>query len=316
MRRFALKRVAILVCLMVVPVPVLAGTTVGAIDQCIKTILHSEKHLYEQKKIELDFYCPDLPKKIGKLPLQKNLSYKFDSVSSIAELRDLRQFLTLSHKMPGHAYRFNYQEVGQIVEKVYLEKPKPQKGLWSRIWNWIKQYLPTLDKEQSEKLDKFLNSLSLSERNGKIIFYSSSALILIVALWIVYREWNYYRRAGSSRKSRHIDVSGVGSVLDAKEVSLVQIPKLPAKYRTPALLRWAIDFCIGRGELPPNQSLTSREMQRILVRNNSIHSRFFSDLVGESEKVVYGNAEPDESEIERLLASAEKLSASTEGAAG
>ncbi|MGW8246507.1 MAG: hypothetical protein ACWGOV_00225 [Acidiferrobacterales bacterium] len=315
MCRFAPGRVAILFASLVVPVPVLAGTAIEAIDQCIHTISHSQKFHSERKKIELDFYCPDLPGKINKSPLQKNLSYKFDAISSIAELRDLRQFLVISQRAPGRTYRFDYQEVGKIVEKVYQEKPKPQQGLWSRVWNWLKQYLPTLNKEQSEKLDKFFNSLSLSERNGKIIFYLSSALILIIATWIVYREWRYYRRAGGTRKLQQAGVSVPGWPAESRAVALNQIPTLPLQYRGPALLHWAIDFCIGRGELPSNQSLTSREMQRILVREKSAHSQFFTDLVGQSEKVVYGNADPNEAELDRLLANAEELSTSVDGGA-
>lgn len=316
MRKFAPGWFAILFASLVVPVPVLAGTAIDAIDQCINTISHGRKIHNQEKKVELDFYCPDLPQKINRLPLQKNLSYKFDSVSSIAELEDLRQFLMLSRKLPGRAHHFNYENVGKIVEKVYQEKPKPHEGVWSRVWNWLKQYLPTLDKEQSEKLEKFLNSISLSEQNGKIIFYSSSALILIIAIWIVFREWRYYRRAGGTRRLQRADETVFGSTFDSKTISLNKIPAIPLKYRASALLHWAIDYCIGRGELPSNQSLTSREMQRILASENSAHSEFFSDLVGQSEKVVYGNAEPDENELDRLLASARELGATAEGSAG
>lgn len=248
--------------------------------------------------------------------MQKNLSYKLDSVSSLAELKDLRQFLTLSRKVPGRAYRFNYQSVGKVVASVYEEKPRPREGLWSRVWKWLKQYMPSLDKEQSEKLDKFINSIKLSDHSRKIMFYSSSTLILIIATWIVYREWRYFRKAGGTRRLRHAGVSDPGGFFDAKTISLNQIPALPVEFRPSALLHWAIDFCIGRGELPSNQSLTSREMQRILVREKSAHSQFFTDIVNQSEKVVYGNADPDEVELERLLGNAEEFSATVEGGAG
>lgn len=315
MRRFAPGRVVILLASLVVPVPVLAGTAINAIDHCIDTISAGQKYHNERKKVELDFYCPDLPQKINRLPLRKNLSYKFDSISSIAELKDLRQFLMVSHKAPGRSFHFNYADVGKIVDKVYQEKPTPREGMWSRIWSWLKQYLPTLDKEQSEKLEKFLSSLRLSERTGNIIFYSSSALILVIAIWVVFREWRYYRRAGGTHAVRRAGEPGFSDAMDTRTVSLDQIPVLAVKYRGPALLRWAIGFCIGRGELPANQSLTSREMQRILVREKSVHSEFFTDLVGQTEQVVYGNAEPDEAELDRLLSNAREFGTTVEGAA-
>lgn len=316
MRSLGLGLTSILVVLLVPPLPASAGTTGEAVDQCIRTIQHSNKRQGDLKKVELDFYCPGLIREIARSPLQKNLSYRFDSVSSIAELKDLRQFLRVSREEPVRTYHFKYQDVGKIVERVYQEKPKPQKGMWARLWDWLKEYLPTLDEEQSKKLDKLLNSFSVSERTGNIIFYSSSAIILIIALWIVYREWSYYRRAGGSRKSAPTRGSQTVRSLGSAPVSLAQMSRMPAKYRVSALLHWAIDFCVDRGELPSNHSLTSREMQRILQRNSSEHSQYFSDVVRESEKVVYGNTIPDEVEIERLLAGAQKLEATTAGANG
>ena len=316
MRRLGLSPAIALVVTLVLPVPAAAVTTSKAIDQCIDTILRSNRQQGDLKKIELDFYCPGLTREIARSPLQRNLGYRFDSVSSLAELRDLRQFLQVSREAPVRSYHFNYQDVGKIVERVYQEKPEPQKSIWARLWDWLKQYLPTLDEEQSKKLDKLLNSFSVSERAGNIIFYSSSAIILIIALWIVYREWRYYRRTGGSHKSSPAHGLQPDRSFDSTPVSLAHISRLPAKYRVSALLHWAIDFCIDRGELPSNQSLTSREMQRILQTNKSEHSQYFSDVVRESEKVVYGNANPDEVELEHLLDGAQKLEATTAGANG
>lgn len=311
--RFIVVRIAVITGLLAVPAVSFADTASHAVDQCISKILHSQKTRNEKKKIELDFYCPRLPQIIRRSPLSRNLSYDFDSISSVAELRDLRQFLAHSRRPTANAFSFRYGDVDGIVKGILQVKPEPQPGLWDRFWDWLKQYLPKLDKEDSEKLDKFIRSISFSEQTGKILFYGSSAIILAIAFWIVFREWRYYRRVGGTRKLQQRGGVAMESVIDFRAVSLADLPNLPNQYKIPALLHWVINYCVGQGELPPNQSLTNREMLRILKQQKSTHSRYFSELVGESERVVYGNAVPAEDRVAQLLAGAQALETDPEG---
>ena len=90
-------------------------------------------------------------------------------------------------------------------------------------------------------------------------------------------------------------------------MTLGELSNLPERFRAPALLHWSINYCIDKGELPQDQSLTSREMVRILTGKGSAYTKYFKALVKEAEKVVYGNTAPDNAVLEQLLVSAENL---------
>jgi len=308
-----LRFVSISFCLLLINVPALAsaGTLVSDIDQCIKQLARAQGKGNVRLKAELDFYCPGLTDKVKRSPISRNLSWEFDSSSSVAELRDLRQFLATSRgQSASSGFRFKYENVGKIVGDVLQKAPEVQPGLWDRFVEWIKQYLPKMDQEDIDKFDNFVKSITMPKWLNDVVFYGSGALILIAALWILLREWRYYRRVGAYRRAAFAGGEFSGNELGREPVALESLPELPLQRRVPALLYWAINYFETRGDLPRNHSLTNRELLRILFRKKSRNSDYFSDLVGESERIVYGNAEPTEERVEELLQVARQLQSS------
>jgi len=286
-----------------------------AVSRCIKTIRSSHGASNEKNKVELDFYCPDLVARINRLPLAKNLNYRFDSTSSIAELKDLRQFLAMSSHTQAHPFLFDFSKVQNIVNTVSPPAPEAKPDLWSRFWTWVKHFFPNRDKKQDDKLGNLFQKFKLSKNARDVITYVSSALIVILAFWVVFREWFYFRRVGSAVRSKRSSVSLHGAPQITGPIRLGDVDKLPALYQVPALLHWSIDYCIDRGELPSDQSLTSREMLRILNCKNSRYAGYFGDVVKESEKVVYGNQAPDHSVLGKLISSARSFEDPVKGGA-
>lgn len=301
---------SISLCLLLIHVPALAsaGTLVSDIDHCIQQLSRSQGKGNVRLKAELDFYCPGLTGKVKRSPISRNLSWEFDSSSSVAELRDLRQFLATSHgQVTGNSFRFKYDNVGKIVGDVLQKAPEAQPGLWDRFVEWIKQYLPKLDQEDLDKFDNFVKSISMPKWLNDVVFYGSGALILIAAIWILLREWRYYRRVGAYRRAAFAGGDFSGNEWGHEPVALESLPELPLQRRVPALLYWVIRYFENSGDLPRNHSLTNRELLRILFRKKNRNSEYFSDLVGESERIVYGNAVPTEERVEELLQTARQL---------
>lgn len=290
-----------------VPATTYAGTLLADIDRCIKNISLEQGTKNVRLKAELDFYCPGLTDKVNRSSIARNLSWKFDSSSSINELRDLRQFLGSGRGPAGTAFRYQYEKVDEIVAGVLQKTPEDAPDLWDQFWEWARQYLPHLDQEELDRIDEFMDSITMPEWLNKTIFYGSGVLILLAAAWIIFREWRYYRRVGAYRKL----VAGGGAVLDVNReiviTSLDEVPGLPLGRQVPALLVWVIRFFERQGALPANHSLTSRELARILAGSNNQGSGYFAELVGESERVVYGNRVPPEDRVTELLAGARRL---------
>jgi len=140
-----------------------------------------------------------------------------------------------------------------------------------------------------------------------VVFYGAGALILLAAIWILLREWRYYRRVGAYRRASFSGGEFSGDQWGHEPVALEALPELPLQRRVPALLYWVIRYFETRGDLPRNHSLTNRELLRILFRKKNHNSDYFSDLVGESERIVYGNGVPTEERVEELLQTARQL---------
>jgi len=299
-----------------VPALASAGTLVSDIDQCIRQVDRAQGKGNIRLKAELDFYCPGLTDKVKHSPISRNLSWEFDSSSSIAELRDLRQFLAVSRRQAtSGGFRFKYQDVDKLVGDVLQKAPEVQPDLWDRFIEWIKQYLPKLDKEDMEKLDEFVKSIAMPKWMNDVVFYGSGGLILIAAFWILLREWRYYRRVGAYRRAALAGGEFSGHAWGQEPVPLESLEDLPLQHRLPALLYWVICHFESRGELPRNHSLTNRELLRILFRKKNHNSAYFSDLVGESERVVYGNTVPTEARVEELVQTARQLQSGPEESA-
>jgi len=181
-----------------VPALASAGTLVSDIDHCIRQLARAQGKGNVRLKAELDFYCPGLTDKVKRSPISRNLSWEFDSNSSVAELRDLRQFLATSQgQVAGRGFRFKYDNVSKIVGDVLQKAPEAQPGLWDRFVEWIKQYLPKLDQEDLDKFDNFVKSIAIPKWLNDVVFYGAGALILLAAIWIILREWRYYPRVGA-----------------------------------------------------------------------------------------------------------------------
>ena len=285
-----------------------AGTLVSAIDQCIASAKKSQKNVGEKRKVELDFYCPGLTQRIRQSRIAANLSFEFDSASSISELRDLRQFLRQYQRpvSPG-VYRYNYGQLDLLLKDILKKEPEKSDGLWERFGEWVKQFLPEIDQEQLDRLEKFVQSISIPEWLGKIIFYVSGGIILASAFWIIFREWRYYRRIGAYEKLVRIGSGPDGVLVSHQSLTLDELAGLPLHRKLPALLGWLIAYLMDRGDLPANHSLTNRELLRVLRKQGSTDSAYFSDLVSESERVVYGNRAPDQDQVDRLVAVARSM---------
>lgn len=307
LKSFAVKYL-LLAGLLIVPATGVAGTLNTMIDKCISTILQDQKSRNEKIKIELDYYCPDLPGKIRRSSVSKNLSYRFDSVSSIAELRDIKQFL-VGYRIPGRkTYSYNYSEIGPLLEGIFKKSPEEQKGMWEQFFQWIKQYLPDPDEDDLNRFDEFLGLISMPNWLSMAILYVSGGVILMAAFWVLYREWRYYRRTGTRRYRLR---RGSGSILEAGEsehaISLEELSNLPLKHRVPALLNWMISQFVQRGILPVSHSLTNRELLGILKKQKEKESKYFLDLLVATELVVYGNYPVEEQKVNSLIESAKSI---------
>jgi len=285
-----------------------AGTLVSAIDQCIVGAKKSQKNVSEKVRVELDFYCPGLTQRIRRSRIAANLSFEFDSASSISELRDLRQFVRQYQRPVSRAaFHYKYSKLDSLLKDILKKEPEKSDGIWERFGKWIKQFLPELDQDQLDRLDKFVQSISIPEWLGKTIFYISGAIILASAFWIIFREWRYYRRIGAYDKLARIGSGLPGAPASHQPMTLDELAGLPLQRKLPALLGWLIAHLMDRGDLPANHSLTNRELLRALRKHGSTDSEYFSDLVSESERIVYGNRIPEQDRVDQFVAIARSM---------
>lgn len=173
-----------------------------------------------------------------------------------------------------------------------LERPSAEVlSLWERVWRWVRGWWG--DRERPEV--DWLRGFSLSELTLQLMFYGSVALIVILALAVVFAElravvWTHRKRPAASWEDAG---PGAAPALTLDTVRAAALPEQPG-----LLLRLLLEQLRARGMLRIAPGSTHRDITA--AAGAMAGGQDLATLCHAAERAAFGGWRPGAAEIAGL----------------
>ena len=192
-----------------------------------------------------------------------------------------------------------------------FEKKDQSMEWWDRFLDWLKSKKPEKYEAEFQWLIKMINALMPSEQTlkifTKVMIYCLIAISLGIIVWEIYLA-GAFSRFGFQRKTNDA-AKPVSTVTDQSGLVLAEVSQLSPSEQVSALLNYAITGLIDQQQLPEDRSLTNQEMSKYLQQKDAPAKHIFSQLVQQSEPVIYGNLQPGSVIVDQCWEMAELIHA-------
>jgi hypothetical protein len=177
---------------------------------------------------------------------------------------------------------------------------------WQRVWDWVLEHLTHKQSQTSNPwLTELMRQLAGAQWLWKAIIWASLIALPIVVGIIVKREI----RALGRRSTDEVITSGAteAGALGAPSSRLALLRQAPLGQRPARLFAMLISRLVVAGRLPPDRSLTHREVIRAAVLDDADQRRYMESLARLAERQLYCAAATSAEGLEELLARGEDL---------
>jgi hypothetical protein len=183
--------------------------------------------------------------------------------------------------------------------------PTVSRSIWQRLWDWLVEQLT--HKPPPGGSQTWLGRLKEALANAHwlwnaIIWGTLIALPIVVVIFVV-RE---VRAMGERSKDDLVTVLAPVAA-GAVESRLALLRQAPLGQRPAQLFAMLIARLVAAGRLPPDRSLTHREVARRAVLDDANQRRYIESLAQLSERQLYAGVTTPPTGIEELLATGEDL---------
>jgi hypothetical protein len=183
--------------------------------------------------------------------------------------------------------------------------PTVSRSIWQRLWDWLVEQLT--HKPPPGGSQTWLGRLEEALANAHwlwnaIIWGTLIALPIVVVIFVV-RE---VRAMGERSKDDLVTVLAPVAA-GAVESRLAQLRQAPLGQRPAQLFAMLIARLVAAGRLPPDRSLTHREVVHRAVLDDATQRRYIESLAQLSERQLYSAVPTPPTGIEELLARGEDL---------
>ncbi len=296
--------------LSLVPSPGLAQDPVDRLNRCINSQFQAGQAAEINRELDLIDSCPDLAGDDGILRVD-SLDQRIGPITSLNELLDARRFLRDLQARPPERFKADRASLQETLDALELEEQTSALGLWEEFLAWLTELLETEGEDDWGWLTDFLESLSVPGWVGKLIYYGSIAVILILAALIVINE---LRALGAARwlPKRRIETQAASGERPHGPVASLQwsdIQRLPLSQQPSAIVRLLIHTLIAQGIVPDNMSYTNYEFLRLLRTHDPERARGFGAVVAKAEPALYGSGVLQPEEAQSLARTAARIAA-------
>lgn len=283
-----------------------------ALGECIDSRFSRGEASNINDEFLLDEDCPALFKLLKKNPALQLLDPPLENTTSLNQLLDTRFLLSANNNPVDAIYTVADKAfLQQLAVASDFETSPLELGLWERFKNWIKEHYKKDDESETDWgwLLDLLDKGRMPEWLGKVVYYTSIGLIILLAGMIVFNELRAARRGGRRKPHRSLATQDnwEAGLATLESLNWEAIGKLPAQHQPGAMLRFVIDQLIERGWISDNRSRTNREMWRELRREHADSAGQFDRAVSLAEQSVYGEQQLDDSQLTALYETAQRL---------
>jgi hypothetical protein len=252
--------------------------------------------------------CPDLEKELTESGIANQLGENWQARLGWRGLKDL-DWLTRRYQsqVPGVGPRRD--SLSGIVKE--LRADSENHSWWQRVKEWLRQLLESRDFSSAGWLQRLLSGLAhMPKAVGWLLFYGGIAVILAMALVLVWREVSI--AMADTKRARPIRVHTEPMAASAASLSLSDLDAVSLLDRPVLLLRLLVQALVASGRLTRERSLTCGELIHRADFDGANQQQRFARISLLAEQRRYAAAESlrgekVSSEIESAVADGKQL---------
>lgn len=248
---------------------------------------------------EVERRCPDLAAALqtaGLLPLI------IDSSRALFDVNSLRQLRVALHPAAGPSPAV--AALGPILRGLRAA-PVPPPSLWQPLWDWLAAHLTPIQDQKSAPawLSGFLRLLPKLQWMWIGIIWVTCIALPVAVVILVIREMR-----AMGQRSLDDPLAAQQAVAAGRAGSrLAALRQMPVGQRPAYLFALLIVRLVAAGRLPPDRSLTHREVMRRVVLDDAEQRRLIESLARLSERQLYSGSTLAPAGLDELLARGEDL---------
>ncbi len=269
------------------------------LHSCIKLIIAVEEPAEMDTPRDIYRDCPHLPP-LFDLAAPLGIELPEGGELTLSQLLDIRDALDSRHQ-PTTSPLDESRLQALLAETLVNVEP----SLWERFMEWLNDWF--IEEKKGDKLPEWLewlNKLDISREQSQFIFNLSLALLVLMALGILFNE---LRRLPLSRAARAQRRKGGGA--DATPADTLpdwsHIRALPPRQQATVLLRHLLRLMQERELLPDPRARTAGECVEAVATTLPEARPAFAHVAEAADRGLFGREQPLIDEA--LLAEAEAL---------
>jgi len=248
---------------------------------------------------ELEQRCPALQAALQAAGIRALL---IDSSRPRLYRDSLRQLGRLVHRPAGPAPTTASLEP---ILRALRGPAAPPRSWWQRLWDWLAAHLSVRQGQQAAQpwLNGLVRLLGRATWLWAVIIWSTVIALPIAVVVIVLREV----RALGARSLDQRPAAPAGRSLDRSVSELALLRRAPLAERPARLFALLVARLVAAGRLPPDRSLTHREIVRRALLDDAQQRGLIESLARLSEWQLYAAQPTPPAGLAELLARAEDL---------
>ncbi len=309
LRHLAFSLGCLTISVVLFPIVSIASDLEKSLLTCLQTINSAQDRTGEEQPISLVDTCPQFYTNFAGSSSKNFLEPLIDQQATLLQLDDLSKFLRTFHHPIEQQGQFDFVGLPDLLDRTLIEETPP-KPSWAELFlQWLRQKIGNHQSDDLPWLDDFFEWVQQHKWLGTLMTYGIAGLIVLAAISIVgYQLRSSYTTAWWRKKQGISSLSSnPRSPTQSVQLSWDEVLVLPPNHQPAALLRLVIASFKQKEKLPTNESLTNKEFLEHLRKFAFPQIENFQTLVLTTESVVYGNNPISQTELAKLIHTANSL---------
>ncbi len=248
---------------------------------------------------KLEQRCPDLQAALQAAGVRPLI---IDSSRTVFDRQSLRRLSSLIHAANGPLPAVS--ALAPILQKLH-GTAAPERPWWRRVWDWLLDHfaIGQPDDGSSPWWTDLRRLLGRAHWLWTTLIWGTIIALPIAVVIIVVREV----RAMGTRSTDEPLAAGAKAAAARPESQLALLRRAPLGQRPAQLFAMLITRLVAAGRLPPDRSLTHREVVRKVLLEDAEQRQLIESLARLSERQLYFAVAGTPAGLEELLARGEDL---------
>jgi hypothetical protein len=273
-------------------------SALAVIDDCSQS---ASEETYGLTDLERE--CPGLTRA---LEVSGYLALLSDDVREVLHVYDLADLLQVDSWYAARQARdVDVETLTPVLASLREQEPERPLTWFERFKRWLGTLLERQSNDPDNWLSRWLDEVDVSAALVRTVLMGLIALIVVLAIAIVFNELRVagLLRGRRGRRDAAVDATVAGPAAGAA----TDLEMLSADRKAPLLLRMLVTTLVQSGRLRTERSLTYRELCIRATFDDNEQREVFRRVAALAERTVYGGGAVPAEEVEPVVAEARAL---------